>query len=116
MVRPMNDEDEGGTEDGTIHISTDPMHTDDGNINYALPLCGKGPRRAVGSAGCHYAGDVHSTEEVTTAEANHSVVNLIDGRGWWKDSTDNWCEECYAIAKQEGERIMAMISLGGDNI
>jgi len=101
------------TAEGIIHISIDPMYTDKGNRNYALPLCKKGPRRAVGGSNCHYAGDVYSMES-SDKITNYNLVNLVDGRGWWKDFNGNWCDECYAIAKEEGERIMVMMALGGD--
>jgi hypothetical protein len=53
---------------------------------------------------------MESSDKIT----NYNLVNLVDGRGWWKDFNGNWCDECYAIAKEEGERIMVMMALGGD--
>ena len=97
---------------GNIHISTEPMETVKGNTNYALPLCKKGPPLSVGGTSCHYAGEDHR-QDADPKLTSYSLVNLLDSNGWWKDFEGEWCEECYAIAKEEGERMRIMIALEG---
>ena len=98
-------------ESSVIHISTAPMETVKGNTNYELPLCKKGPPLSVGGTQCHFAGEDHRQDD--DPSPSYSLVNLIDLKGWWEDFEGEWCEECYAIAKEEGERIRIMIALEG---
>lgn len=94
-----------------IHISTDPMYTDGGMNNKSLPLCMKGNPMNVGSIEMHYAGDLYR-DDGEAPFPTYSLVNLCDGKGWWKDFKGTWCKECYSIARRESDRIKAMLALG----
>jgi len=92
------------------HISTDPMYTEGGMKNRSLPLCMKGEPMNIGSLEMHYAGDLYRDDDDFPS---YSLINLCDGKGWWKDFKGTWCKECYSIAREEGNRIRVMIALGG---
>ena len=105
-------------ESSVIHISTAPMETVKGNTNYALPLCKKGPPLSVGGTQCHFAGEDHRQDDIrgqypADSVPSYSLITPLDLKGWWEDFEGEWCEECYAIAKEEGERIRIMIALEG---